>query len=55
MQQKPANRRKARHKAKARIGPFSMGGVLDPATSGNEARGAANVSFSASPETDRKD
>jgi hypothetical protein len=47
MPQMPANRRKARHKAKARIGPFSTGGVLDPATARNEPQRAANASFSA--------
>jgi hypothetical protein len=47
MLQVPANRRKARHKAKAKISQSLFGKVRDPATARKEMQRAATVSFSA--------
>jgi hypothetical protein len=47
MQQAAAKTHHARHKAKTEIDPFSLGEVLDPATSRTQPQGAANASFSA--------
>jgi hypothetical protein len=51
MQQAAANGCKPRHKAKVNIHRFSLGEVRDPASSRKQLQRAANVSFSASPET----